>query len=339
MSPPPSQPQPQPQQAKEQSGATSGQTLNDMANHPSPLPGGGASRTDNLTFIPTMNASEDRKLRKERDPDTESISSTKSSGWKWFKSDDKEKKRKEKEEQAKKAKVKVDKAHDTARLDVLQTSIDNVVAKGRESLLLDRESIDNKLHEERKKESSRKSAESKKEKEGFFGGLFGGSKKKGEKEPGSKKKEQRTLSPEPVSRPLRPDIDYPWSRFTIIEERAIYRMAHIKLANPRRSLQSQVLLSNFMYSYLAKVQAMHPQIQVPVSPQQKRQEEERKRKEAEQQQRMMEQQAREQQAAQQQDGDFNYEYHRVSHPHTNVQNPGKAFANKGDKVWEWQSIW
>lgn len=40
-------------------------------------------------------------------------------------------------------------------------------------------------------------------------------------------------------------------------------MAHIKLANPRRALYSQVLLSNFMYSYLAKVQQMHPQIQIP----------------------------------------------------------------------------
>jgi len=310
-SPPPSQPQ-----AKEESRTAPGQTLTDMANHPSPLPGGGATRTDSLTFIPTLTASEDKKLekkQKEKDTDAESISSTKSSGWKWFKSDDKDKKKKEKEkdEQAKKAKGKADKSHDNARLDVLQSSIDNVVAKGRESLLLDRESIDNKLTEERKKESTRKTSDSKKDKEGFFGGLFGGSKKKTEKEPGSKKKELRALSPEPPSRPLRPDIDYPWSRFTIIEERAIYRMAHIKLANPRRSLQSQVLLSNFMYSYLAKVQAMHPQIQVPISPQQKRQEEERKRKEAEEQRRRMEQQQREQQA--QQDGNFDFEYHRVSH--------------------------
>ncbi|KAI7117761.1 hypothetical protein KC352_g33728, partial [Hortaea werneckii] len=58
---------------------------------------------------------------------------------------------------------------------------------------------------------------------------------------------------------LKPDIDYNWTRFSILEERAIYRMAHIKLANPRRALYSQVLLSNFMYSYLAKVQMMHPQ--------------------------------------------------------------------------------
>ena len=67
------------------------------------------------------------------------------------------------------------------------------------------------------------------------------------------------MSPDPPFRELRADIDYPWTRFSILEERAIYRMAHIKLANPRRALYSQVLLSNFMYSYLAKVQQMHPQ--------------------------------------------------------------------------------
>jgi hypothetical protein len=50
-----------------------------------------------------------------------------------------------------------------------------------------------------------------------------------------------------------------------LEERAIYRMAHMKLANPRRPLHSQVLLSNFMYSYLAKVQMYHPQSQAPVA--------------------------------------------------------------------------
>ncbi|KAB5566825.1 hypothetical protein GE09DRAFT_959298 [Coniochaeta sp. 2T2.1] len=310
-SPPPSQPQP----AKEQSPA-SNQTLTDMANHPSPLPGGGATRTDSLTFIPTLSASDDKKRTKEKDADSESISSTKSSGWKWFKSDDKDKKKKkeqhEKEEAARKAKSKSssNNSSDSARLDVLQSSIDNVVAKGRESLLLDRESIDNKLTEERKKESTRKTSDSKKEKEGFFGGLFGGSKKKTEKDPSSKKKDSlRALSPEPPSRPLRPDIDFPWSRFTIIEERAIYRMAHIKLANPRRSLQSQVLLSNFMYSYLAKVQAMHPQIQVPVSPQQKRQEEERKKREAEEQRRRHEEEQRRREEAAR-EGDFEFEYHR-----------------------------
>jgi hypothetical protein len=262
-----------------------------------------------LTFIPTFDGAEKKldKRSKEKD-DSESVVSHKStSSWKWFKSDDKEKKKREKErereEQARKAKAKAgDKSHDHARMDVLQSSIDNV-PKGRESLRLDRDSIDG-LPQDRK-ETNRKSSEGKKEKEGFFGGLFGGSKKKGDKETSHKKKDHRPRTPDPPPRPLRADIDYAWTRFPIIEERAIYRMAHIKLANPRRPLHSQVLLSNFMYSYLAKVQAMHPQLQIPVSPQQKRQEEERRRREAEE--------AQLQQQMQQggQDGNFDFEYHRV----------------------------
>lgn len=39
-------------------------------------------------------------------------------------------------------------------------------------------------------------------------------------------------------------------RLPIHVERALYRLSHLKLANPRRELRQQVLLSNFMYSYL-----------------------------------------------------------------------------------------
>jgi hypothetical protein len=42
-------------------------------------------------------------------------------------------------------------------------------------------------------------------------------------------------------------LDY---RFPVHVERAIYRLSHLKLANPKRSLVEQVLLSNFMYAYL-----------------------------------------------------------------------------------------
>lgn len=42
-------------------------------------------------------------------------------------------------------------------------------------------------------------------------------------------------------------IDY---RFPVHVERAIYRLSHLKLANPKRSLREQVILSNFMYAYL-----------------------------------------------------------------------------------------
>lgn len=285
-------------------------TMSDITSPP-PIPGSGSTRTDNLTFIPTFTESEKKKSR-----DSDNESSKSSSGWKWFKSEDKKKKEKEKEkeEAARRSKSSkpAEKSHENARLDVLQNSIENVVSKGRESLLLDRDTIDNKLQEERKKESSRKAGDSKKEKDGFFGSIFG-SKKKTEKDAPSKKNQLRVASPDPPPRQLKPDVDYPYTRFPILEERAIYRMAHIKLANPKRNLLSQVLLSNFMYSYLAKIQAMHPQIQVPVSPQQKRLEEERRRKEQEaQQQAYMEQQMQQQQAAQNSIDQYNFEYHRVS---------------------------
>ncbi|GKT46522.1 protein zds1 [Colletotrichum spaethianum] len=305
-------------------------TLNDMASHPSILPGSGASRTDTLTFIPTLPAEEKKpeekrvagKLRKERDDDASSISSTKSSGgWsKWLKggSDDKDKKKKDED---KKKKHSAEKAQDNARLDVLQNSIEGASSKGRESIIVDRDNVDNKLAEERKKEG--KKTESKKEKEGgLFSGLFGGGKKKSEKESSSKKNQHLRVSEDVPYRPLKPDVDYHWTRFPLLEERAIYRMAHIKLANPRRSLLSQVLLSNFMYNYLAIVQAMHPQMQVPQSPQQRRLEEERRRKEQEEQ--YLAQQQQQQDAADQDTtGQYNFEYHRGEnqygdHPHDEV---------------------
>lgn len=288
-----------------------GNTTSTMSDITSPPPTGvNSTRTDNLTFIPTFTESDKKKSR---DSDAESTKS--SSGWKWFKSEDKKKKDKDKDKDEvsrKKSGKASEKPHENARLDVLQNSIENVVTKGRESLLLDRDTIDNKLQEERKKESSRKSGDSKKDKDGFFGSIFGG-KKKSEKDAPSKKNQLRVASPDPPPRQLKPDVDYPYTRFPILEERAIYRMAHIKLANPKRNLLSQVLLSNFMYSYLAKIQAMHPQIQVPVSPQQKRLDEERRRKEQEaQQQAYMEQQMQQQQAAQNSIDQYNFEYHRVS---------------------------
>ncbi|KAI0129420.1 hypothetical protein BJ170DRAFT_270860 [Xylariales sp. AK1849] len=298
------------------------QTFNEMAQQPSPLPGGGASRTDtdSLTFIPTFSPDEKKPEKKGKKDRSDSESSTnKPTSWKWFKSDEKEKKKKDDESRKSKAKALVEKAHDNVRLDVLQTSIDTVKQKGRESLLLDRESVDSKLDEERRKESNRKS-ESKKEKDGLFANFFGGGKRKGERDSGGKKSHsQRAPSPEPAPyRQLEPDVDYHWTRFPILEERAIYRMAHIKLANPRRALYSQVLLSNFMYAYLAKVQAMHPQIQVPQSPQQKRlQEEERRRRE-------QEQQYMEQQQAQESMDRYNFEYHRSSNQYgeSGVQQDG-----------------
>ena len=216
---------------------------------PSPLPGNNTN-TAELSFIPTLTVDKRADHKKKEEP--------KKSSWSWLlgKEEDKEKPDKPK------AKIVKPPQSDNTRLDVLQTSIDG--SKGRESVVLDRESM--KLEEERKKESARKSSEHKKEKDGFLSSIFGGKKAK-DKEAAKK---MSRLSPEPSYRELKPDIDYNWTRFSILEERAIYRMAHIKLANPRRALYSQVLLSNFMYSYLAKVQQMHPQMNLPTSAKQQR---------------------------------------------------------------------
>ncbi|KAI9726682.1 MAG: hypothetical protein M1834_008947 [Cirrosporium novae-zelandiae] len=307
---------------------TPAQTLNEMAAHPSPLPGNSTS-TANLSFVPVL--AEEKKSDKKSKKDKESEGTRKSSWSKLFGGDDK----KEDEKKRSKLSKSNDKSHDTTRLDVLQNSIEG--GRGRESLVIDRG--DYKLEEERKKESSRKAGSGdKKEKEsGFFSFLGGGKKKATERETTAKKHSSRNLSPEPPRRILRPDVDYNWTRFSLLEERAIYRMAHIKLANPRRSLYSQVLLSNFMYSYLAKVQQMHPQIQVPTQPGQRsssqRQAQQRQKNQPdeftqyqryqEQQAALQQQQHQQQQQQQMQDDDYGddlYDYeddeHEDDRPHS-----------------------
>lgn len=305
----PTLPQPPPQQQWTSKTATppaASHSLNEqLSSNTSQLHG--QSRTDSLTFIPTFSQEEkksDKKSKKERDDDTSSVKST-SSAWKWFKSTNEDKKEK-KEDKKSRAKALVEKAQDNVRLDVIQTSIDKNANKGRESLVLERDNADSKLQEERRKESNRKT-DSKKEKDGnIFSSIFGGSKKKEEKEKTNKKSQHLRIPSEPPAfKPQQPDVDYHWSRFPLLEERAIYRMAHIKLANPRRPLSSQVLLSNFMYSYLAIVQAMHPNMNVPVSPQQKRLEEEARRKREDE-------EYLAQQQMQDQDDQYDYDYHRVS---------------------------
>jgi len=271
------------------------------------------NRVDNLSIIPNApeeRRSEDRKSDKKAKDKKETEGGPRKTSWGWFggdkdkekEKDKKEKDEKEKEGGSKKVKNKLSKSqeknvvHDDTRLDLLQTSMQGS-GRGRESVVLDRESV--KLEEERKKESARKtSSDGKKEKEpGLLSSIFGG-KKKGEKESSHKKNSSRGLSPEPPPRILKPDIDYNWTRFSILEERAIYRMAHIKLANPRRELYSQVLLSNFMYSYLAKVQQMHPQISIGNSKQAKQAQQAQQQQQAAQQKKEQEQQQQQQQQQQ-----------------------------------------
>lgn len=244
-------------------------TLDDISSNPSALPGSGASRTDALTMVPTY---DERKIEKKE--------GGRKSSWKWvFGNDDDDKKSKDSKKfgfddnaSLKSSKSTKSSKSDRTRFDVLQASIDND-ARPRESLVLNRADI--KIEDDRKsgKKSSDSTRKDKDAKEpSLLSSIFGGKKKTAEADIKEKKRRNdRPISPEPPPRILKPDIDYNWTRFSILEERAIYRMAHIKLANPRRALHSQVLLSNFMYSYLAKVQMMHPQMQIPASQQQKMQ--------------------------------------------------------------------
>ncbi|EQL02837.1 Sporulation protein Zds1 [Ophiocordyceps sinensis CO18] len=304
----------QPQYSPKSPNTMQMQTANDTLASPSSLSGGDASRTDNLTFIPTLTQPEqkpDKRSKKDRDDDSASTSSRSGSAWKWFKgvTDDREKKKDESRKS--KTRAAAEKSQDNVRLDVIQTSIDKNHVKGRESLVLDRENADSKLTEERKRESNRKS-DSKKDKDGsIFSSIFGGSKRKEDKEKVNKKNQHLQVPEDIPYKPLTPDVDYNWTRFPLLEERAIYRMAHIKLANPRRSLLSQVLLSNFMYSYLAIVQAMHPQMNVPTSPQQKRLGEGARRRRQEQEYLARQQMQGDQDADNSLDH-YNLDYHRAT---------------------------
>ncbi|KAJ6135163.1 hypothetical protein N7512_000323 [Penicillium capsulatum] len=240
-------------------------SLNDFANNPQMIPGN-SMRTDSLSFIPTM--TEERKPEERKSEGKKSKKDSeggRKSSWHWLLgSEEKDKdKKKDKDGDSKKTKSRLaEKVHGTSRPESPQSSLDHS-QRGRESLILDR--LDPKLEEERRKDNVRRTSGDKKEKDGIFSTIFGGGRKKHSGEGHHRKNSSRNLSPDPPMRELRADVDYPWTRFSILEERAIYRMAHIKLANPRRALHSQVLLSNFMYSYLEKVQQMHPQMVVASS--------------------------------------------------------------------------
>ncbi|KAI0259350.1 hypothetical protein BC834DRAFT_1045313 [Gloeopeniophorella convolvens] len=116
---------------------------------------------------------------------------------------------------------------------------------------------------------------------GFFGSLFGSKKKQEESAPPGlthghsareaavallgASKSSRAYAPPASPQPLGVNN---YSRYPIHVERAIYRLSHIKLANPRRALYEQVLISNLMFWYLGvinKTQQMpqQPQAQQP----------------------------------------------------------------------------
>lgn len=62
-----------------------------------------------------------------------------------------------------------------------------------------------------------------------------------------------------------------YHRFPLHIERAIYRLSHMKLMNPRRPLHQQVLLSNFMYAYLNLINYGYQQQQLAAMEEQQQQ--------------------------------------------------------------------
>jgi hypothetical protein len=117
-----------------------------------------------------------------------------------------------------------------------------------------RERVEREREEEKKKE---------KEKEGgFFGSLFGGKKKPDDSptQAGAGRETAATFGASKSSKsnvsPISPQLiaaDGSYARYPIHVERAIYRLSHIKLANPRRPLYEQVLISNLMFWYLGVI--------------------------------------------------------------------------------------
>jgi len=119
-----------------------------------------------------------------------------------------------------------------------------------------------------KEKESRERSEKEKEKEsGFFGSLFG-SKKKQDTDPApslisstaGREAAQALLGTSKSSKSYVPSSSpglvpggNPYARYPIHVERAIYRLSHIKLANPRRPLYEQVLISNLMFWYLGVI--------------------------------------------------------------------------------------
>ncbi|KAH9839954.1 uncharacterized protein C8Q71DRAFT_745039 [Rhodofomes roseus] len=113
------------------------------------------------------------------------------------------------------------------------------------------------------KEKEQREREKEKEKDtGFFGSLFGGKKKQEDAPPSiatqsgretaaallGASKSSKNYAPSPS-----PQLAGMYARYPIHVERAIYRLSHIKLANPRRPLYEQVLISNLMFWYLGVI--------------------------------------------------------------------------------------
>ena len=76
-----------------------------------------------------------------------------------------------------------------------------------------------------------------------------------------KKKSESAVSKNDSNLSIQKDNKLLPQRYSLNTERAIYRMSHVKLGNPRRPLQHQVVISNMMYWYLSIQQQQEQQLQ------------------------------------------------------------------------------
>ncbi|WWC91171.1 uncharacterized protein L201_006112 [Kwoniella dendrophila CBS 6074] len=118
-----------------------------------------------------------------------------------------------------------------------------------------------------KKDKKDKDGKGKKDKDRFLGSLFGSKKKTEEISSVSNfssagpaaaaallgsSKSAKSLGVPPSPSPTSPGFSS-YARYPIHVERAVYRLSHIKLANARRPLYEQVLISNLMFWYLGVI--------------------------------------------------------------------------------------
>ncbi|KAF3908374.1 hypothetical protein AA313_de0209922 [Arthrobotrys entomopaga] len=296
---------------------------NDRAALPS-LPVKEVGRKSSWSWL-TLGGDGDKEKEKEKDSGGRKVRKAKSMEKDREKEDEKERKREIKREKEREREKERANERDHARLDLLQKSIDG--PKKRESIDSNhaRPSVDS-LEREREKEkekANRKGAGSDKEKDkrdGLLASIFGGSKKKQDEGKSKLTKHQSSnrSAPQGSRSKSPPQQTYYYTRFPIHIERAIYRLSHLKLANPRRPLLQQVLLSNFMYAYLAKVQQMQPNAVQGGQPQQGQQ--------AQQQQAQQQQQQQEQQYQQQQQ----QQYHQQQQHHSGPANGDESQPLESD---------
>lgn len=267
---------PQQQALPRTTGGSSADVVNDAVS--SPAVPTSHPKTSELMSVPfTGSEGKDAKDRKRPDSagSTGESSSTRKSSWGWLLGDSEhrakdrhekekeEKREKDKEERNKMRKDKRPKSaekstekYDNTRLDLLQKSID----LGNTGKVITADPVGVKTDEKHEKERKSRGEEKKEKESGGLLSFFGSSRKKSGGDNLHKQKDSSSRNPSPDPSREKPHQNFYYTRFPIHIERAIYRLSHLKLANPRRPLHQQVLLSNFMYSYLAKVQQTQPHL-------------------------------------------------------------------------------